>query len=115
MSSQPARAAGAGELPPTERDLYEVADPLLLRRRANAARVRRRRLLAADLGIGAALALIGLIAAPGLAILALAGLLALALCGLWLSVESLRARRARGTRHHRRRAGRGTLRRRGSS
>ncbi len=47
----------------------------LARRRAAAARVRRRRLLVADLAIAATLALVGLILAPGLAVLALCALL----------------------------------------
>jgi hypothetical protein len=94
MSSQPAHTAGPGSLPQAERELYEGPDPLLQRRRSEAARVRRKRLLAADICIGAALALFGLIAAPGLAILALAALLALALCGLWIAIEKLHARRA---------------------
>jgi hypothetical protein len=61
------------------------------RRRMRAARVRRRRLLLADIGIGTALGAIVLTLAPGLAIAALAALLVLAGCGL----AGLRERRAR--------------------
>jgi hypothetical protein len=73
------------------------------RRRLAAARVRRRRLMVIDLAIGAALALFGLIVAPGLAILALAGLIALAACGLWAGAERLLARREQPLRLRRRR------------
>ncbi len=83
------------ELPPAERRRYELPDEALARRRRGAVRVRRRRLLAADLAIGAALALIGLLLAPGLAILALAAILALCACAAWSLGELVRARRAR--------------------
>lgn len=103
MSIQHARASQRRELPPAERELYEGPDAALQRRRAAAVRIRRRRLLAADLGIGAALALFGLIAAPGLAVLALAAVLTLAACGTWLITERLLARRAGAARPRRRR------------
>jgi hypothetical protein len=48
-----------------------------------------------DLAIAAAIALIALILAPGLAIVALGALLLLAGCGAWLGAGRLRARRAR--------------------
>jgi hypothetical protein len=103
MSIQHARATQRRELPSAERELYEGPAASLQRRRAAAVRIRRRRLLAADVGIGAALALFGGLAAPGLAVLALAALLTLAACGAWLIAERLLARRARAARPRRRR------------
>jgi membrane associated rhomboid family serine protease len=64
------------------------------RRRAQALRVRRRRLLVADVGLGALLALIGLVTAPGLAVLGIASLLVLVGCAISLAYGPLR-RRAR--------------------
>ncbi len=81
------------ELPDSEQQLYEDRAASLRLRRAAASRVRRRRLLVLDLAIGAGLAVFGLIAAPGLAILALAAFLALGVCVAWLAAERLRARR----------------------
>jgi hypothetical protein len=92
----------AEELPDSEQRLYDARAASLQRRRVAASRVRRRRLLAADLAVGAALALFGLIVAPGLAILALAGLAVLALCGIWMAGERLLRRRARRARLARR-------------
>ena len=66
------------------------------RRRLDSQRVRRRRLLVADLGIGAVLGLLCLILAPGLAIAALAALVLLAGCGLAAVAGLVRRRRARG-------------------
>lgn len=94
MSSQlPLRA---DELPASEQQLYDDRVASLRLRRAAASRVRRRRLLLLDVAIGAGLALFGLIAAPGLAILALAGFAALAVCVGWAAFERLRARRREG-------------------
>lgn len=70
---------------PGEED--ELLTASIRRRRAAAAAERRRRLLTVDLGLGLALALFGLLLAPGLAIvglvliLAVAGLLGSALVG----------------------------------
>jgi hypothetical protein len=62
-------------------------------RRLVSSRVRRRRLLLADIALGAALGLIGLAIAPGLAIAALGALIVLAGCGAALAAETLRRRR----------------------
>ncbi len=67
------------------------------RRRLDSQRVRRRRLLVADLGIGAALGLLCLILTPGLAIAALVALVGLAGYGLATAARLLRRRRARGS------------------
>jgi len=83
----------ASELPASEQQFYDERAAMLRRRRAEAARVRRRRLVVLDLGIGGALAIFGLIAAPGLAILALAAFLALGACAAWVLGERIRARR----------------------
>ena len=91
MSSQ--LPLSASELPASEQQLYDDRVASLRMRRAAASRVRRRRLLVLDVAIGAALALFGLIVAPGLAILALAGFLALGACVGWAAFERLRARR----------------------
>jgi Flp pilus assembly protein TadB len=64
------------------------------RRRLRSQRVRRRRLLVADLGIGAALGLLCLILTPGLAIAVLVALVALAAYGLVSLVRFMRARRS---------------------
>jgi hypothetical protein len=83
-----------GAEPPTRDDgFYEGPAATVQRRRAAAARVRRRRLLVADLALGAALALFGLIVAPGLAIVALGALVVLLGCGVWAVVERRRGRR----------------------
>lgn len=71
-----------------------LVPPSVKRRRAQALRVRRRRLLVADVGLGALLALIGLVAAPGLAVLGIAALLVLIGCAISLAYGPLR-RRAR--------------------
>jgi Flp pilus assembly protein TadB len=71
---------------------FEVA-PDLRRRREVAAQVRKRRLLLADVGLGAALALIGLLLAPGLAIVAFGALVVLAGCAGWVATERLARRR----------------------
>lgn len=83
----------ASELPASEQQLYDERAATLRHRRAQAARVRRRRLVVLDVGIGAALAIFGLIAAPGLAILGLAAFLALGACAAWVLAERIRARR----------------------
>ncbi|HEY0517494.1 MAG TPA: hypothetical protein VGD00_10265 [Solirubrobacteraceae bacterium] len=75
-----ARPAGAqreipNEAPPWEVPSFEEVQarpsPERIRRREAAARVRARRLLLLDAGVGALLALIGILIAPGLAIVAL--------------------------------------------
>jgi Flp pilus assembly protein TadB len=75
------------------------------RRRAAAAAERRRRLLTVDLGLGLALALVGLLLAPGLAIVGLVLILAVAgLLGSMLFVRLRRRRagaRARSAKAHR--------------
>jgi len=91
MSSQ--LPLGASELPASEQQLYEDRAASLRLRRAAASRVRRRRLLALDLALGAGLAVFGLVAAPGLAILALGAFVALGGCLAWAAAERLRARR----------------------
>ena len=91
MSSQ--LPLSRSELPASEQQLYDDRVASLRMRRAAASRVRRRRLLVLDVAIGAALALFGLIVAPGLAILALAGFIALGLCVAWAAFERARARR----------------------
>jgi hypothetical protein len=92
-----------GELPSSEQQLYEARSASLRARRVAASRVRRRRLLVVDLGVGALLALFGLVVAPGLAILAIAAVLVLAGCASWIGAERLRERRARDGRRSRRR------------
>jgi heme A synthase len=79
------------ELPLAELDTSAA----VRRRRLDSQRVRRRRLLLADLGIGAALGLLCLILTPGLAIAALVALVVLAGMGLAAAAALLRARRAR--------------------
>lgn len=69
--------------------------PAVRRRRLVSQRVRRRRLLVADLGIGAALGLLCLLVTPGLAIAALVALLALGAYAVFVAAGVLRARRAR--------------------
>lgn len=91
MSSQ--APLSTSELPASEQQLYDERAASLRRRRAQAAKVRRRRLVVLDGGIGAALAIFGLIAAPGLAILGLAAFLALGACAAWVLGERIRARR----------------------
>jgi hypothetical protein len=93
----------AVELPSSEQELYDARTASLRARRMAAARVRRRRMLVVDFGVGAVLALFGLIAAPGLAILAIAALAVLAACAIWIGTERLLERRARRGRHARRR------------
>jgi len=88
----------AEQAPPTE--LYPTGPAAaVVRRRAAAARVRRRRLLLVDAGIGLLLAVLGLILAPGLAILALAAFVVLVLCAVWLLGERIAARRRRRRLH----------------
>lgn len=70
------------------------------RRRLDSQRVRRRRLLLADLAIGAALGLLCLLLTPGLAIATLVALVALAGCGLAAAVTLIRGRRARRQHAH---------------
>ena len=84
---------GSEQLPASEQQHYDARLTSLRQRREAAARLRRRRLVAIDLGIAAALALFGLIVAPGLAILALAALIALAGCGAWVVIERVLSRR----------------------
>ena len=91
----------AGELPASEQYLYDSRTVSLQRRRVAASRVRRRRLLAIDLGIGVALAVAGLILAPGLAILALAALIVLLAVAAWAGGERLLARQRRLRRRQR--------------
>jgi hypothetical protein len=79
---------------PLAEDPFEAA-PAVLRRRQDSARVRRRRLLLADVAIGVALGLLGLILLPGLAIGVLVGLALLAGCALAAAATRLRARRRR--------------------
>ena len=79
----------AGELPASEQYLYDARTVSLQRRRVAASRVRRRRLLAVDLGIGSALAVAGLIVAPGLAILALSALIVSVAVVAWAGGERL--------------------------
>jgi hypothetical protein len=79
------------ELPLAELDTSAA----VRRRRLDSQRVRRRRLLLADLGIGAALGLLCLILTPGLAIAALVALVVLAGMGLAAAAALLRTRRAR--------------------
>jgi hypothetical protein len=79
-------------------DLPLADDPFepgaaLRARRLDSARARRKRLLLVDAAIGAALGLLGLILAPGLAIGVLVALVLLAGCALAVAVERLRARR----------------------
>ncbi len=71
------------------------------RRRLNSQRVRRRRLLVADLGIGAALGLLCLLLTPGLAIAALVALIALAVYGAVVAAAAVSRRRARRRRSSR--------------
>ncbi len=82
------------EVSRSEHDSYAARAASLRARRIAAMRVRRRRLLVIDLAIAAALALFGLIVAPGLAILALFALLVLIACAGWIVAERVRARRA---------------------
>jgi hypothetical protein len=98
------------ELPQTEQDPYDARAASRRARRIAASRVRRRRLLVIDLSIAAALALFGLIVAPGLAILALFALLVLLGCAGWIVTERVRARRSARPRG-RRAAGRSAPRR----
>ncbi|MHB8533401.1 MAG: hypothetical protein ACYDC2_11845 [Solirubrobacteraceae bacterium] len=74
--ARPARAprddateTAAWKVPQFE-EVHARPSPRRARRREEAARVRARRLLLADVGVGALLALIGLLLAPGLAIIA---------------------------------------------
>ena len=85
----------------TTAEMPHVEDPsdtsaALRRRRLDAARVRRRRLLLADAGIGLALGLLGLLLAPGLAIAALGALIVLVGCALSAVVGLLLSRRRAG-------------------
>jgi predicted lysophospholipase L1 biosynthesis ABC-type transport system permease subunit len=64
----------------------------ILRRRQEAARARRRRLLRADLALALLLALLVLVLAPGLAIAAILALAVLATCGAWAMVRRWRTR-----------------------
>ena len=66
--------------------------PAVRRRRLDSARVRRRRLLAADIGIGVALGVLGLLLARGLAIAALGAILVLAGCGIAAAIRFVRGR-----------------------
>ncbi len=83
---------------PREQAWIDPRTGALRRRRAEAVRMRRRRLMLADLAAGALLAIVGIIVAPGLAILALAAALTLAGCGVWVLTERYRARRSRRAR-----------------
>jgi len=85
--SRPARFDTA-ELPLGELDRSAA----VRRRRLDSARSRRRRLLLADLAIGAGLGVLCLILTPGLAVAALVGLIALAGCALAGVVAVLRRR-----------------------
>jgi Flp pilus assembly protein TadB len=77
------------------RQLPGASTSVSIRRRREAARVRRRQLLLIDVAIGAALALIALIVGPGLAMVALWALAILAGIAIWGVVK---ARRERGRR-----------------
>lgn len=68
----------------------------VLRRRQVAAQARRRRLLLADVALGAVVALLALVLGPGLAPAAIGALLVLGGCAVSLARE--RRRRHRGTR-----------------
>jgi Flp pilus assembly protein TadB len=72
--------------------VYDVA-PALRRRREAAARVRVRRLLVADVGSGLAVALVGLLLAPGLAVSALGAILVVVGCAGWIALERRSRRR----------------------
>ncbi len=96
--SRPARSDTA-ELEPLDGALRPSSAVRL--RRVRSARVRRRRLLLADVGIGIALGGLALILAPGLAIAALAALLVLGGCGL-AALRERRSRRRLRIRHPRR-------------
>ncbi len=89
------RATAGAPVRGTGTELEEARTALLLRRRAAAARVRRRRLWVADLGLAVALAALGLILTPGLAVVGLCALLVLAVCALWAVVDRLRGSRRR--------------------
>jgi low temperature requirement protein LtrA len=84
-------------LPASEQQLYDDRALLLQQRRVAALRARRRRLLAIDLGIAAGLALLGLVVAPGLAVLALFAFLVLLACAAWVLIERVRGRRTTAT------------------
>ncbi len=76
--------------------------PVQRQRRAQSLRVRRRRLLVADIGLGIGLAILGLLLAPGLAYVALGALVVLVGCCVSLVVGGVRRRRrARRTSGHR--------------
>jgi hypothetical protein len=81
------------ELPLVE-EAFEPS-PAVQRRRLYSARVRRRRLLLADAGIGALLGLLALVIAPGMAIAALGALLVLAGCAIAVVRERRGGRRRR--------------------
>lgn len=67
----------------------------LSRRRARRAQARHeRQLLRADVAVGIVVAIVGLIIAPGLAVVAIVALAILAVCGVWLLLERRRGRRA---------------------
>jgi hypothetical protein len=85
--------ADTAELPLPEDPFGSAA--ALRRRRLDSARARRRRLLGADLAIGVALGVLGLILAPGLAIAALGAILVLAGCALAAVAGLARRRRQR--------------------
>ncbi len=92
MSHQRA-SARVRAVPSGSEDIYDAQRAAVQRRRAQAARVRRRRLLVADVGLGLLLALIGLILAPGLAIVALGAAVVLAGCGASVLYERRLSRR----------------------
>ncbi|MGO9489258.1 MAG: hypothetical protein ACLQBB_09570 [Solirubrobacteraceae bacterium] len=105
------RAPLRAQAPPLGPELpYDGRGAAVQRRRARSALVRRRRLLLADLCLGGTLALIGLIAAPGLAIVALGAAVVLGGCAASIVYERGRTLRAR--RHTERRGVDGRSRRR---
>jgi hypothetical protein len=65
-----------------------------LRARRQQAR-RRRYLVRVDIGLGLLFAVLGLLLAPGLAIVAVGALLVLAICLVWGLIERRRSRRLR--------------------
>ena len=87
MRSSREPSVRGGRAGPPSREVSE------LRERRRLAR-RRQRLARIDLGLGAAGALVLLLATPGLAVSAVIALLVLALCGLSVVVERRRRRRS---------------------
>jgi Flp pilus assembly protein TadB len=91
--SDPAQAELTRAQPLSRSIPQEPSTRLLERRRQAAARVRRRRLLFADMTLGLAIAVIALVIAPGLAIVAILALVVLLGCAGSLLLDRVRARR----------------------